>query len=46
MLLDSISPDLNGRFFAHMQNGEKLIISRQYAQRLKQVVMGGMENES
>lgn len=41
MLLDSISPALNGRFFAHMKNGEKLIISRQYASRLKQVVMGG-----
>lgn len=31
MLLDSISPSLNGRFTAHMKNGEKLIISRQYA---------------
>lgn len=41
MLLDSISPALNGRFFAHMKNGEKLIISRQYAPRLKEVVMGG-----
>ena len=41
MLLDSISPALNGRFFAHMKNGEKLIISRQYASRLKKVVMGG-----
>ncbi len=45
MLLDSISPALNGRFFAHMKNGEKLMISRQYAPRLKQVVMGGDENE-
>lgn len=40
MLLDSISPALNGRFFAHMKNGEKLMISRQYAPHLKQVVMG------
>lgn len=45
MLLDSISPALNGRFFAHMKNGEKLMISRQYASHLKQVVMGGKENE-
>ena len=35
MLLDSISPSLNGRFTAHMKNGEKLIISRQYAPVLK-----------
>lgn len=45
MLLDSISPALNGRFFAHMKNGEKLIISRQYAQKLKQIVMGGIKDE-
>lgn len=45
MKLDSISPALNGRFFAHMKNGEKLIISRQYAGGLKQIVMGGYENE-
>ncbi len=41
MQLDSISPALNGRFFAHMKNGEKLMISRQYAQKIKQIVMGG-----
>ena len=41
MLLDSISPALNGRFFAHMKNGEKLMISRQNAQQIKQIVMGG-----
>lgn len=41
MLLDGISPALNGRFFAHMKNGERVIISRQYAAKLKQVVMGG-----
>ncbi len=35
MLLDNISPALNGRFFAHMKNGEKLIISRQYAPFLR-----------
>lgn len=41
MLLESISPALNGRFFAHMKNGEKLIISRQYAPKIKRIVMGG-----
>ena len=46
MLLDSISPALNGRFFAHMKNGEKLMISRQYAPKLKQVVMGGNGDEA
>lgn len=45
MLLDSISPALNGRFFAHMKNGEKLIISRGYAQKVKQIVMGGSRDE-
>ena len=44
MLLDSISPALNGRFFAHMKNGEKIMISRQYAPKLKQVIMGGNDN--
>ncbi|MDE5907223.1 MAG: LytTR family transcriptional regulator DNA-binding domain-containing protein [Lachnospiraceae bacterium] len=42
MKLESISPALNGRFFAHMKNGEKLIISRQYAGALKRIVMGGI----
>lgn len=41
MQLDGISPALNGRFFAHMKNGEKIIISRQYVPKLKQIVMGG-----
>ena len=41
MLLDSISPALNGRFFAHMQNGEKVMISRQYAPQIKKIIMGG-----
>lgn len=41
MLLESISPALNGRFFAHMKNGERLMISRQYASELKRIVMGG-----
>ena len=45
MLLDSISPALNGRFFAHMKNGEKLMISRQYAMHIKQIVMGGKGHE-
>lgn len=46
MLLDSISSALNGRFFAHMKNGEKLMISRQYASHVKNVVMGGNKNEA
>ncbi len=46
MLLDSISPALNGRFFAHMKNGEKLMISRQYASHVKNVVIGGNKNET
>lgn len=40
MQLESISPALNGRFFAHMKNGEKIIISRQYVPRLKRMVIG------
>ena len=46
MLLDNISPALNGRFFAHLKNGEKLMISRQYASHVKNVVMGGNKNEA
>lgn len=38
--LEGISPALNGRFFAHMKNGERLIISRQYVPRLKEIIMG------
>jgi len=45
LLLDSISPALNGRFFAHMKNGEKLMISRQYASHVRKVVMGGNRDE-
>lgn len=46
MLLESISPALNGRFFAHMKNGERLMISRAYAAELKRIVMGGKKDES
>ena len=45
MLLDGISPALNGRFFAHMKNSEKLMISRQYASHVRKVVMGGNKDE-
>ena len=45
MLLDSISPAMSGRFFAHMKNGEKLMISRQYANQVKKIVMGGGKDE-
>jgi DNA-binding LytR/AlgR family response regulator len=41
MKLESISPALNGRFTAHMKNGEKIIISRQYVPEMKRAVMGG-----
>ena len=41
MKLESISPALNGRFTAHMRNGEKIIISRQYVPALRTAVMGG-----
>ena len=39
--LESISPALNGRFMAHMKNGESIVISRQYVPTLKRIVMGG-----
>ncbi len=45
MQLDSISPALGGRFLAHMKNGEKIMISRQYAPTLKKIVMGGEADE-
>jgi len=41
MRLESISPAMNGRFAAHMKNGETIIISRQYVPDLKRAVMGG-----
>ena len=41
MKLESISPALNGRFTAHMRNGEKIIISRQYVPEVKRAVLGG-----
>ena len=43
--LESISPALNGRFTAHMKNGEKITISRQYVPALKRaVVVGGKQH--
>jgi DNA-binding LytR/AlgR family response regulator len=45
MKLDSISPALNGRFYAHIKNGEKLIISRQYATGVINMIKGGNDNE-
>ncbi len=44
MLLESISPALNGRFTALMKNGEKIIISRQYAAEFKKAIMEGVRN--
>lgn len=45
MKLESISPARNGRFLAHMQNGEKLIISRQYITGIRKKVIGGKADE-
>ena len=41
MKLEGISPALNGRFIAHMKNGEKIIVSRQYVPEMKRAVLGG-----
>jgi DNA-binding LytR/AlgR family response regulator len=41
MKLESISPALNGRFTAHMKNGEKIIISRQYVPEMKRAILEG-----
>lgn len=41
LLLDNISPALNGRFMAQMINGQKIIISRQYVADFKCSVLGG-----
>ncbi len=41
MKLESISPALNGRFTAHMKNGERITISRQYVPEIKRAVLGG-----
>lgn len=41
MKLESISPALNGRFVAHMKNGEKIMVSRSYVLNLRRIVMGG-----
>src|SRR5690606_6112170 len=41
LALDSVSPALNGRFIAHMNNHQKIIISRQYVKSLKERLKGG-----
>lgn len=40
MQLDGISPTLNGRFLAHMKNGEKIMITRSYVPKLKAIITG------
>ncbi len=45
MKLDSLSPARNGRFTAHLKNGEKIVISRQYAGELKKAVWEGLSRE-
>lgn len=39
--IECLSPALNGRFTAHLQNKENVIISRQYVHALKAAVLGG-----
>lgn len=39
MKIESVSPALNGRFTAHMKNGERVMISRQYVPALKKAVL-------
>jgi len=34
--IDSLCPDFGGRIEVTMQNGERLIVSRQYAKQLKE----------
>lgn len=43
--IDSISPAMNGRLYAHMKNGERIIISRQYAGTLKRAIKAGVTRE-
>lgn len=40
MQLEGISPTLNGRFLAHMKNGEKIMITRSYVPKLKAIITG------
>lgn len=43
MKIKSITPALNGRFKAVLQNGEEIIISRKYVPLLKTALKGGNE---
>lgn len=40
MKIDCVRPALNGRFSAMMQNGEEIIISRQYVPELRKRLLG------
>lgn len=40
MKVSSIKPALNGRFLAHLINGEDVIISRKYVSELKKMLKG------
>ena len=42
MKIKAIKPTFNGRFFAILQSGEELIISRKYAPELKKALKGGV----
>lgn len=42
MKIESIKPALNSRFMAKLENGEAVIISRQYVPQLKEKLKGGL----
>ena len=45
-LTESFSPALNGRFYAHLKNGEKLIVSRKYVPDFKRMLLGAKKGRN
>ncbi len=43
--VSSIRPELSRRLIAEMTNGEQVLISRQYVKPLKEILLGGKNNE-
>jgi len=41
MSVEAFKPALNGRLYAHLRNGEDVLVSRQYAKGLKSALTGG-----